>query len=290
MTALLDRRLVYVTGKGGVGKTAVTAALALAGHERGARVLVCEVAEQNRSAWLSEHGIESIAIDPDTALREWLGGQVGGAALKVLSRSQAFGYFVAAAPGARELITIAKIWELAQDERWTGAKDVYDLVIVDAPASGHGVAMLRTPETFGDIAPGGPIRRQAGKVRSMLRDPARTGFVVVSTLEEMPVTETLQFQDKLVEAVGRDPDVIVANGLLPDRLSGADREALTAVAERPAVAAAVTLDGRAREQRSHLRRLRRDARAPVVTLPHVFADELGGAELTPLGLRITSRV
>ncbi len=86
-------------------------------------------------------------IDPDTALREWLGKQVGGAALKVLSRSQAFGYFVAAAPGARELITIAKIWELAQDERWTGAKDVYDLVIVDAPASGHGVAMLRTPDT-----------------------------------------------------------------------------------------------------------------------------------------------
>lgn len=292
--SLLDRRLVYVTGKGGVGKTTVTVALALAGAARGKRTLVCEVAEQRHTARLFEGrdagAVDTITVDPSEALREWLGKQVGGAALKVLSRSQAFGYFVAAAPGAKELITIAKIWELAQDTRWSGAAGSYDLVLVDAPASGHGVAMLRAPDTFGDIAPGGPIRRQAYKVRDMLRDEARTGYVAVTTAEEMPVNETLELQDKLVTAVGRGPDVIVANGLYPERLDGDERAQLEPLADRPTVQAALTVDDRARAQRAHLRRLRRGAGAPVLTLPYVFADELALEDLTALGLRLAPRV
>jgi len=81
-------------------------------------------------------------VDPQHALREWLGRQVGGPALKVLTRSHAFQYFVAAAPGAKELITIAKVWEIAQEGRWTRSNQTYDTVVVDAPASGHGLAML----------------------------------------------------------------------------------------------------------------------------------------------------
>lgn len=279
--ALLDRRLIYVTGKGGVGKTTVALALGVAGAKAGKRALVVEVAAG--AAQPPVDGVERAAIDPDEALREWLGKQVGGAALKVLSRSQAFGYFVAAAPGAKELITIAKVWELAQDVRWTGAADTYDLVVVDAPASGHGVAMLRTPETFGEIAPGGPIKRQAGKVRAMLRDPERTAYVAVATPEEMPVTETLELQDKLVDAVGRDPDAIVLNGLYPQRLTRQDRAALEDNAGAPTVAAALRVDSRARAQRTHLRRLRADARAPVVTLPYVFDGDL---DLAGFGLRV----
>src|SRR4029078_7285305 len=122
---------------------------------------------------------------------------VGGAALKVLTRSQAFQYFVAAAPGAKELITIAKVWEIAQGTRWTKSNRIYDTVIVDAPASGHGLAMLRTPSTFGDIARAGPLQRQAYKIRDMLRDPRRTGYLAVALPEEMPVNETLELQDQL---------------------------------------------------------------------------------------------
>jgi anion-transporting ArsA/GET3 family ATPase len=299
--SLLDRRLIYVTGKGGVGKTTVSVALALAAVARGRRTLICEVAEQRHAARLfagTEHDTEleiadnlvAVTIDPQDALREWLGKQVGGAAVRVLSRSQAFQYFVAAAPGAKELITIAKVWELAQDTRWTGASATYDTVVVDAPASGHGLAMLRTPDTFGDIAPGGPIRRQAHRVRDMLRDPRRTGFVAVATPEEMPVNETLELQDKLLDAVGRDPDVIVANGLYPQRLSAAERAQLEPLAEHPTVRAALDADARAREQRSHLRRLRRGARSPVLTLPHLFVAEMGLGDLTALGLRIEPRV
>ncbi len=281
---LVDRRLIYVTGKGGVGKTTVALALGLAGAQRGKRALVVEVAEGASATPMD--GVARMAIDPNDALREWLGKQVGGTALKVLSRSQAFQYFVAAAPGAKELITIAKVWELAQDTRWTGSAETYDLVVVDAPASGHGVAMLRTPDTFGEIAPGGPIKRQAGKVRAMLRDPERTAYVAVAALEEMPVNETLELQDKLVEAVGRGPDAIVANGLYAQRLSAAERDALEPLAERALVRSALSVDARARAQRTHLRRLRAGAEAPVVTLPYVFDGELDAADLTGFGIRV----
>src|SRR3954468_23816160 len=181
--AVLDRHLIYVTGKGGVGKTTVSAAIALAAADRGRRAIVCEVAEQRHMSKLFEavgsdrevrlaDDLYAISIDPQHALEEWLGKQVGGAALKVLTRSQAFQYFVAAAPGAKELITISKVWEIAQGTRWTKANRTYDTVIVDAPASGHGLAMLRTPSTFGNIARLGPIQRQAYKIRDMLGDPA----------------------------------------------------------------------------------------------------------------------
>ncbi|MEA2170374.1 MAG: hypothetical protein QOF76_3674 [Solirubrobacteraceae bacterium] len=298
--SLFDRRLIYVTGKGGVGKTTVAASIGIAGAAMGKRTIVCEVAEQRHMARLfagAEKGREvklddnlyAVTVDPMDALAEWLGKQVGGPALKILSRSQAFGYFVAAAPGAKELVTIAKVWELAQDTRWTGASMTYDLVVVDAPASGHGIAMLRTPDTFGDIAKVGPINRQATKVATMLRDPARTGYVAVATPEELPVNETLQLEDKLLEAVGRHPDAIIVNALYPERFSAAEVASLNG-SGNPAVTAALAMDARAREQRSHLRRLRRDAHAPVVTLPYRFGAALDLAAYRDLGSRLAKRV
>jgi anion-transporting ArsA/GET3 family ATPase len=198
--SLLDRDLIYVTGKGGVGKTTVSAAIGLAAAAQGRSTIVCEVAEQHHMSRAFAHAgvgrdhearladdLYAITVDPQHALEEWLGRQVGGSALKVLTRSSAFQYFVAAAPGAKELITIAKVWELAQGKRWTKTNRTYDLVVVDAPASGHGIAMLQTPKTFGDIARVGPIQRQAHKVRDMLADPSRTGYVAVALAEEMPV-------------------------------------------------------------------------------------------------------
>ena len=179
----------------------------------------------------------------------------------MLTRSSAFQYFVAAAPGAKELITIAKVWELAQLERWDKRNRTYDLVVVDAPASGHGLAMLTTPRTFGEIARVGPIKRQAHKVRDLLTDPSRTGYVAVALPEEMPVVETLELERKLPDAVGMGLEAIVVNGMWPERFSTADAETLREVSRNghdpagvaAALRAALAEHGRARAQRAHVR-------------------------------------
>jgi anion-transporting ArsA/GET3 family ATPase len=194
---------------------------------------------------------------------------------------------VAAAPGVRELITIAKVWELAQRERWDRHDRTYDLVVVDAPASGHGIAMLTTPRTFGEIARVGPIRRQATKVSALLSDPARTAYLAVALPEEMPVNETLELSGRLRDAVGLELDAIVVNGLYPERFSKAEvvrlREAASADGLPPggvdAIRAALAEHERARTQRVHLRRLRREADgAAVLTLPFLFDPDIGLAQ------------
>ncbi len=307
MDALLrDRAVLYVTGKGGVGKTTVAAALGLAAAARGRRTIVCEVAEQDRvSRAFAREGVRreaevelaenlwAISIDPNEALKEWLGRQLGGPALRLITGSSAFQHFVAAAPGAKELITIAKVWELAQLHRWDSHNRTYDLVVVDAPASGHGMAMLTAPSTFGDIARVGPIRRQAHKVRDMLADPQRTGYVAVALPEEMPVAETLELGGRLHDAVGLGLDMIIVNGLYPDRFRAKDAEALRAATAdslppdaRAAVQAALAEHGRARSQRAHLRRLRRDSGVPVHTLPFLFDAEIGLDEYATLAAKL----
>jgi anion-transporting ArsA/GET3 family ATPase len=296
MEALLrDRALLYVTGKGGVGKTTVAAAIGLAAARLGRRTIVCEVAEQDRmSRAFARHGVRpeqevelsdglfAITIDPQRALEEWLARQLGGGATgRLLGHSHAFQYFVAAAPGAKELITIAKVWELAQRERWNRHNRPYDLVVVDAPASGHGVAMLSTPRTFGEIAHVGPIRRQAARVSDMLADPARTGYVAVALPEEMPVNETIELEARLRAAVGLGLDSIVVNGMWPQRFSSHDVTRLRAAARDgleeaglAAVRAALAAHGRVKAQRAQVRRLETGSDAPVSLLPFVFESEL----------------
>lgn len=308
---LLDKTLLYVTGKGGVGKTTVSAALGLAAAARGRRTIVCELAAQERvSHAFAREGVQrevevelaenlwAISIDPELALQEWLGKQLGGGpAVRLLSRSSAFQYFVAAAPGAKELITIGKVWELAQLERWNARNRTYDLVIVDAPASGHGLAMLTTPRTFSEITRVGPIRRQANRISEMLADHARTGYVAVALAEEMPVNETLELGDRLVEAVGLGLDVVVVNGVYPERYTKAEAETLRAAAgdgldpeALSALRAALAEHERARAQRVHVRRLKRDAGAPVLTLPFLFEPEVGLPEYERLASELERKL
>src|SRR5204863_2002144 len=209
MPELLDKRLVLVTGKGGVGKTTVAAALGLKAASRGRRTILCEVAQQERLPALfggrpaghSEHelapGLSAMSIDPERAKEEWLRYELRSNALAgLLGHSRLFHYLTAAAPGLTELVTIGKVWELAQLQRKTAQASPYDLVIVDSPATGHGVAMLRAPRTFSEVARVGPIHRQAGKIHSFLADPAATGVLTVALPEEMPVNETLELGER----------------------------------------------------------------------------------------------
>jgi anion-transporting ArsA/GET3 family ATPase len=290
---LLDKPLLVVTGKGGVGKSTVAAALGLAAARRGHRTIIAEVARRDDvSRALGGTGVHEdalapslhhISIDPEDALEEYLVDQLPSRALAdMLLSSRGFSYLAAATPGLRELLTVGKVWELAQEDRRTPGARPYDLVILDAPATGHGVAVLAAPRTFADAALMGRIARHGRIIDAMLSDPAQTGVVAVARAEEMPVNETLALQDALPETVGLEIDLVIANGLLPDRFSAADVRALRDATPSRPVRAALTAHARARAQRAQLARLRRAARAPVLTLPFVSAALLDAARIEPL--------
>jgi anion-transporting ArsA/GET3 family ATPase len=290
---LLDKRLVFVTGKGGVGKTTVAAALAIVAARSGRRTLVCEVARQERIARSFGHeavgpveteiadNLSAISIDPQSALEEYLTDQLGSRRLAgLLFSNRIFDYFAAAAPGARELVTIGKAWEMAQPQRRREQDSPYDLVIVDAPASGHGIGMLAAPRTYRDAVRVGTIARQADTIDSFLTDTRRTGIIAVALPEEMPVNETADLERRLRDELELTVDRVVVNGVYPERFSADEAERIGACngthpvpAVRAALHAASWHHARVRTQRAQLRRLRRVIAAPATTLPYLFEED-----------------
>lgn len=288
----LASQLLTITGKGGVGKTTMAAALGMLAARRGLRTIVVEVGEQHRLGELfglpaGEAGAEtelqerlwSISIDPDRSLLEWLqalGGRVSG---RILASSSTFQYFTAAAPGAKELVSMVKIWELTRGEHRRGRAAAYDLVVLDAPATGHALGMLHSPQTFGAIARVGPIHAQAQRVDELLRDPARSSYLAVTHATEMAVSETLELQDELLHQLGRALDAVIVNSVLPRRFTNTELrriDTLTApnAVQRAAVVAAHAVHERAGFQHSQVARLRRRG-VEALGVPFVFSPELG---------------
>jgi anion-transporting ArsA/GET3 family ATPase len=296
---LLDKQLVFVTGKGGVGKSTVATALGMLAARRGLRTVVAELSGQDRVQRLFEHGGEhfnevevapdlfTISIDPDHAMDEYLRVKVGAVG-HMLGSSRLFHAFAMATPGMRELLSIGKVWELSQPQRRTHHAAPYDLVIVDAPATGHGVGLLRTPRTFAEIARVGPIAHQGRQIAATIADHAFTGVVAVATPEEMPVNETFSLRDSLAqEDLGLD--LVVLNALYPMRFDGKEVEQLTAALRRArsplsrsALGAALSEHARAETQRDQEQRLRSELDGRLVSLPYVFADHIGPEQVEQL--------
>jgi anion-transporting ArsA/GET3 family ATPase len=300
---------VIVTGKGGVGKSTVALALALAAARRGKRTILCEVSAQEHlsrvfhRAEVGFHEVEmadnlwAISIDPDESLREYVLLQLKVKAMRdLLFKSRIFTYLAAATPGLKELVTIGKIWELALEDRKVKQGRNYDLVIVDAPATGHGVGFLQTPRTFANVARVGPIRQQAEILDKFIRNRKRTGMAVVTLPEEMPVNETAKLERDLASEVGVPVSRIFCNGLYPERFPEEEGGALIELAAereggvRVACRAAVSESRRARAEREQLARLEELTEAPVTTLPFLFEPELGVEEIGVLADEVADEV
>jgi anion-transporting ArsA/GET3 family ATPase len=304
MISVLDRKLLVITGKGGTGKTTVAAALGLLAARRGLETIVVEVGAQSRipgllGAVAAEPGTEariqerlsSISLDPDQALLEWLqalGGRVPG---RLLASSGTFQYFAAAAPGAKEMVSMVKIWELTK--RRAKRARPYDIVIVDAPATGHALGMLNSPKTFGTIARVGPIRGQAEQLQALLRDRKQTAYLAVAQGTEMAVSETLELDAALRGQLGRELEGVIANAVLPRRFTAAELERLAEIdgegardgrsePDRRVISAALvgalSIPARPRRQQNLLARLRRGG-LDVVSVPFAFTPSLDAAAI-----------
>jgi anion-transporting ArsA/GET3 family ATPase len=309
--SLLDKRLIFITGKGGVGKSTVSAALGMAAARRGKRTMICEVAHQERISHLFErqgvgyHETEiapnlfAFSIDPQRALEEYLLLQIRIKPLyDLLFKNRIFTYFAAATPGLRELVTVGKVWELSQLDRRVKRGGKYDLVLVDAPATGHGLGLLRTPKTFGEIARVGPVKRQADTIYEFITDSRLTGVCAVAWPEEMPVNETLDLERRLQSELGMPLDRIIMNGVYPELFSDAEADTVRARDEsengggpdgngigavrRAALRAALSEHRRALCHREQLERLRRESGEDVVELPFVFEPALDMAAVGTL--------
>ena len=222
MTALLDRRLLFVTGKGGVGKSTIAASLALLAAEEGKKTLVCEVDAKGNLADFFESGETSFAarelqpnlwamsMNTEESLKEYLSLQLK---IPLIARigpiARTFDFIANAAPGVKEILTVGK---LAYEVRERN----YDLVVVDAVASGHIVGQLTAPQGINELVQVGVVRHQTQWMLDILNDPAQTGVVIVSAPEEMPVAETIELAGRLGAETSVDLAAVVVNRVLPE--------------------------------------------------------------------------
>ena len=301
-TGLLGHELVVVTGKGGCGKSTVAAALGVAAARRGAEVIVAEVdargdvARELGAAGSPEPSVERelapglhhVSLDPDSALRHYLADQLPSRALaETLLSSRVFPYFVAATPGMRELLTVGAVWDLTQEEGRRTGEQLYDLVILDAPATGHGVAMLEAPATFERAAQAGRIAGQAGQVDDLLRDPGRTAVIAAARPEELPVNETIELERRLMREMSLPLAAAVANRVHGDPFTEAESAKVAAAAADPAATgAALATHRRSVAEHRELERLEGSLSCPVVTLPDLPGPAVGPAEVGQLADRL----
>jgi anion-transporting ArsA/GET3 family ATPase len=231
LASLLGRRLLIVTGKGGTGKTTLAAALARLAARRGLSTLAVEVGRAPalpRLLWSAGGpppeddgripapmgpGLATLRIVPETALVEYLELQLPlRAGLATVLGSSGLRRLLDAAPGWRELITLGKIWHLTSLTDDTRPR--YDLVVVDAPATGHGLSLLSVPDVVVDTVRLGPLRRHTEHVRDLIHDSDQTLVLPITLAEELPVRETLELRQRLGElGVGLGP--VFANRLEP---------------------------------------------------------------------------
>ena len=291
-------RLLIVAGKGGVGKTTVTATLARMAAPAGLSPLIVEVEGKSgigslfgrRDPLTYEEvdlglGVRARTLTPDDALLEYLQEHGMKRISKRLANSGALDVVSTAVPGIKDILVLGKVKQL---ERGGAA----DLIILDAPAAGHAITFLTSARGLVDAAPVGPIRAQAQDVLDLLGDPARCQVILVTLPEETPVNEVVETAFALEDRVGIKLGPVVVNGVYPS-LSGLDAEPPSSLAPDQAAAvreAAAFRRSRQQLQTEQIARLRADLPLDQLHLPFLFNSELGPVELDVLAAALADQV
>jgi anion-transporting ArsA/GET3 family ATPase len=205
LQSLTAARVVVVAGKGGVGKTTVTAVIARAASRSGRRVLVVELDGKPTLATLVPE-IDVMALSAPDALDDYLREHGFGRVATRLSKTGVIDVVGTAAPGIDDIVVLGKIKQLERAGE-------YDLIVVDGPAAGHAITFLTAASGLADSVTGGPIRTQADEVLEMLHDPARCQVVLVALPEATPVNEVIETAYALEDEVGVQLGPIVLNAV-----------------------------------------------------------------------------
>ena len=308
-------RLFIVAGKGGVGKTTVSAALARMASSAGLRTLLIEI--EGRSGLAGLFGVtrpldyhETVllagagevrarTLTPDDALVEYLDDHGMRRVSRRLSRNGMIDVVATAVPGIKDILVLGKVKQLERAGAANGPHGLPDLIVVDAPAAGHAVTFLQSAHGLLDAVRVGPIRKQAQDVADLLGDPDRTQVLLVTLPEETPVNELVETAYALEDRVGIKLAPVVVNGMYP-ALDGLDADPVAAAAAAGAALAAGeaealrrAADFRLERQEIQARQVARLAGAlplPQLHLPYVFSDHLGAAELGSLASALAEEV
>jgi anion-transporting ArsA/GET3 family ATPase len=297
-------RLIIVAGKGGVGKTTVSATLARAASRRGLSSLIVEVEGKSGLAAVYDApgfsydevtlaggdaaaglgAVRARTLTPDEALVEYLEESGMSRISKRLMTSGALDMVATAIPGIRDLLVLGKIKQMERAQ-------LADVLILDAPAAGHAITFLQSASGLADAVRLGPINAQARDVLSLLSDPSRCQVVLVTLPEETPVNELVETAFALEDRVGVSLGPVVVNGLYP-LLAGLDQDPVDAAAAggrslRPGEADALRAAAEFRRERIALQaeqveRLAEALPLPQMGLPYLFDAELGLAQLDEL--------
>jgi anion-transporting ArsA/GET3 family ATPase len=311
LDGLLSRRLVLLSGKGGVGKSVVGVALALAARERGKRALLVEIdAPLEASRYLGAPpsgprpveplpGLFTVNLEPQAVMDEYVRHVVKVEFLaRRIVESAVYRRFYSTAPGLKELMLLGKIVVLSEAHEGLKRRPRYDVVIVDMPATGHGLSLLKVPMAASAAIPVGPIGHQARWILSRLRDPAHTALALVAIPEEMAVVEALEFDRLAREDVGLTPCAVILNACHERRLS-ADDEAevlrLSSLGAQGSLAPGIRLEAALAAARHHMRRRRltrfyqqrlKRLGLPLASLPYLFEEQLGPEDVRELSSRL----